>query len=416
VARWQVEREGERVVVRQQAAPAARRAAPVGAPDRVVVLGGGAAGFAAVERLRREGYAGALTLLSDDADAPYDRPNLSKDYLAGTAPEEWIPLRPPSFYAGANIDLRLGTSAARIDVQGRRVLLADGGELPFDRLLIATGAEPVRPPIPGAAAPEVLVLRSLRDCRAIIGRAERARRAVLVGAGFIGLEVAAALRQRGLEVHVVAPERRPMEKVLGSELAELVRQVHEARGVAFHLEEGIAAISPGQVALKSGGRLEADLVVLGTGVRPRTALAEAAGIAVDDGILVNAYLETSAAGIFAAGDVARWPDPHTGERIRVEHWVVAERMGQAAALSILGRPERFDAVPFFWSRHFDDLTIDYLGHARSWDEIAVEGDVGAKRAVLRYRRRGRLLAVATVGRDQENLRLEAAMEAAPGAA
>jgi len=409
---WKVERQNGRVVVREKrAAPAPKRAAPAGAPDRVVILGGGAAGFAAAERLRREGYAGTLTMLSDDADAPYDRPNLSKDYLAGEAPEDWIPLRPPSWYAEAGIDLRLGTRAGAIDARGRRVLLADGGELPFDRLLIATGAEPFRPPIPGAEAPEVLVLRSLRDCRAIIARAETARRAVLVGAGFIGLEVAAALRHRGLEVAVVAPDRRPLEKVLGPPFADLVRQVHEAHGVAFHLGEEVASIAPGQVVLKSGGSLTADLVILGTGVRPRTALAEAAGIAVENGITVDAQLGTNAPGILAAGDVARWPDPHSGERIRVEHWVVAERMGQAAALNILGQPEPFEAVPFFWSRHYDELTIDYVGHARSWDDIEVEGDVAARKATLRYRRGGRTLAAATLGHARECLRIEAAMEA-----
>ena len=414
VACWRVERQGDRVAVREKLpVPSVHRAAPdAGTPDRVVVLGGGAAGFAATERLRREGYAGALTMLSDDVDAPYDRPNLSKDYLAGEAPEEWVPLRPPSFYTDAGIDLRLGTPAARIDVGGRRVLLADGAEVPFDRLLIATGAEPVRPPVPGAEAVEVLTLRSLRDCRAIIARAGTARRAVLVGAGFIGLEVAAALRQRGLDVHVVAPNRRPLEKVLGPDLADLVRQVHEARGVAFHLGEEVASITTGRMALKSGGTLEADIVVLGTGVKPRTALAEAAGLAVADGILVDEHLETSAPGIFAAGDVARWPDLHSGERIRVEHWVVAERMGQAAALNILGRKQAFDAVPFFWSRHYHDLNIDYLGHAKDWDDIAVEGDLAARRAVLRYRRDGHVLAVATVDRDRESLRIEAAMEEA----
>ncbi len=350
-------------------------------------------------------------MLSDDADAPCDRPNLSKDYLAGEAPEEWIPLRPPEFYADSGIEIRLATPVRRIDTRERRVVLADGGEVAFDRLLIATGAEPVRPPIPGAEAEAVRTLRSLADCRDIIARAGTARRAVVIGASFIGLEVAAALRQRGLAVDVVAPERRPLEKVLGPELGDLVRREHEGQGVTFHLDEQVASIAPGQVALKSGATLAADLVVLGTGVKPRTALAEAAGLKVENGVLVNEQLETSAPGIFAAGDVARWPDPHTGERIRVEHWVVAERMGQAAALNMLGGRLAFDAVPFFWSRHYHDLNIDYIGHAAQWDDISVEGDVAAKRAVLRYRRAGSVLAVATVDRDHESLRLEAAMEA-----
>jgi NADPH-dependent 2,4-dienoyl-CoA reductase/sulfur reductase-like enzyme len=255
-----------------------------------------------------------------------------------------------------------------------------------------------------------MTLRSLRDCRAIIARAGPAKRVLLIGAGFIGLEVAAAFRQRGLEVHVVAPNHRPLEKILGSGLGDLVRQTHESQGVVFHLGEDVASVSPRQVTLKSGATLDADLVVLGTGVKPRTELVVSAGLAIEDGILVNQHLETSAQGVFAAGDVARWPDPHSGERIRVEHWVVAERMGQVAALNILGRQEPFDAVPFFWSRHYHDLNIDYLGHASSWENIAVEGNVAAKNALLQYRCKGRLLAIATVDRDLDCLRTEVAME------
>jgi NADPH-dependent 2,4-dienoyl-CoA reductase/sulfur reductase-like enzyme/nitrite reductase/ring-hydroxylating ferredoxin subunit len=414
---WRVEQRDGRLFVHEKLAPPARRTAPAkpiggAAPERIVIIGSGAAGFAAAERLRREGYAGSLTLLSADDAVPYDRPNLSKDYLAGTAPEEWIPLRPESFYAENEIDLRLGATVARIDPSARRVLLAGGdGELPFDRLLLATGAEPVRPPIPGADGPQVHTLRILRDSRSLIEAAKMASRAVLVGAGFIGLEVAASLRARGLAVHVVAPDRRPLERVLGPELGDLVRRLHEEQGVVFHLEEGVAGIEPGRVRLKGGGSLEADLVVLGTGVRPRTELAERAGLKVDHGVLVDEYLETSAPGILAAGDIARWPDLHTGERIRIEHWVVAERQGQTAALNMLGgeRRARFTAAPFFWSRHYD-TSIDYVGHAQRWDAIEVEGDIGARDAVVRYRLRGEILAVATVGRELRSLEAEAAME------
>lgn len=410
---WRVEQQDGRIFVRDRLPPARRPApakpAPGAVPERIVIIGGGAAGFAAAEKLRREGYAGSLTLLSADDAAPYDRPNLSKDYLAGTAPEEWIPLRPEGFYAENGIDLRLGTTVAGIDPAGRRVLLAGGEELPFDRLLLATGAEPVRPPIPGVEGPQVRTLRSLRDSRALIEAVKAAQHAVVIGAGFIGLEVAAALRARGLVVHVVAPERLPLERVLGPELGELVRRLHEEQGVVFHLEEGVAKIEPGRVWLKGGGSLDAELVVLGTGVRPRTELAERAGLAVEHGVLVDEYLETGVPGIFAAGDVARWPDPHTGERIRIEHWVVAERQGQTAALNMLGRRARFAAAPFFWSRHYD-TTINYVGHAQRWDAIEIEGDIGARNAVVRYRRGGKILAVATIGRDLQGLEAEAAME------
>ena len=409
VACWRVEQRDGKVLVREKLQPMARRASG-SAPGRIVIIGGGAAGFAAAERLRREGYAGSLTLLSADDAAPYDRPNLSKDYLSGTAPEEWIPLRPESFYAEHAIELRLDATVAGIDAAGHRVLLADGGAVPFDRLLIATGAEPVRPPIPGADGPQVHSLRSLRDSRALVEAAKNARHAVLIGAGFIGLEVAAALRTRGLDVHVVAPERQPLERILGPQLGEMIRRLHEERGVVFHLEDGVAAIEPGSVRLTGGATLPADLVVLGTGVRPRTELAERAGLAVDHGVLVDDHLETSAPGIFAAGDIARWPDPRSGERIRIEHWAVAQRQGQVAALNMLVPGQaRFTAAPFFWSQHYD-VAINYVGHAARWDAIEVEGDIAARDAVLRFRRDGKVLAVATVGRDLQNLEAEAMME------
>ena len=350
-------------------------------------------------------------MLSSEDASPVDRPNLSKDYLAGNAPEEWIPLRPASFYSEQRIELRLGANVTRIDVASRQVLLDDASKVPYDRLLIATGAEPVRLPLPGIDLPHVYTLRSLADSRAIIERAKTARRAVVMGASFIGLEVAASLRARGIEVHVVAPEKRPMERILGREMGDFVRGLHEEHGVIFHLEDTATAIDGQQVKLKSGGSIDAELVVAGVGVRPRISLAESAGLAIDRGVVVDATLETSAPGIFAAGDIARWPDRHTGESIRVEHWVVAERQGQIAALNMLGRREEFDAVPFFWSQHYD-VPINYVGHAESWDELAIEGDITARDCLLRYRRNGRDLAVASIYRDIASLQAELEMERA----
>lgn len=409
--RWKVEQRDGKVFAGERMEPAKpdRMAAVTGMPERIVIVGGGAAGFAAAEKLRQEGYEGSITMVSGEDRPPVDRTILSKGYLAGQAPDEWLPLRPDNFYADNCITLRLGAHATAVDVKAREVVLADGAKIPYDRLLLATGAEPVRLSIPGADLPHVCTLRSLADCRAIIERAKTAKRAVVLGASFIGLEVAAALRERGLEVHVVAPDRRPMERILGAELGDFVRTLHEQHGVIFHLGETPAVIDEKCVHLSGGGALDADLVVAGIGVRPRTALAESAGLALDRGVAVNDYLETSEPGIFAAGDIARWPDPHSGEKIRIEHWVVAERQGQAAALNMLGRKQRFDAVPFFWSRHYN-VPIDYVGHADSWDRLTVDGDIAAKDCLLRYERHGRPLAVASIHRDVDSLQAELAME------
>jgi NADPH-dependent 2,4-dienoyl-CoA reductase/sulfur reductase-like enzyme/nitrite reductase/ring-hydroxylating ferredoxin subunit len=409
---WRVEQEGGRIFVRaKQDQPQPPKTAPADAPRRIVIVGGGAAGFAAAEMLRREGYGGQITMLSSDTAAPVDRPNLSKDYLAGSAPEDWVPLRPDSFYTEFKINLQLATNVTAIDGKAGHVVLGDGKTVAYDRLLLATGAEPVRLPIPGADQPHVHTLRTLADCRAIIENAKGAKRAVVIGASFIGLEAAAALRARDIEVHVVAPEQRPMERILGPDMGDFVRALHEEHGVIFHLGDTVAAIDGKRATLKSGGTLEADLVVVGVGVRPRLALAEQAGLAIDRGVTVNAYLETSTSGIYAAGDIARWPDPHSRENIRVEHWVVAERQGQTAARNMLGRREVFNAVPFFWSQHYD-VPINYVGHAEKWDEIAVDGDIKGRDCILRYKQGGRVLAVASIYRDVESLKAELAMEKA----
>jgi NADPH-dependent 2,4-dienoyl-CoA reductase/sulfur reductase-like enzyme len=411
---WRVDRENGRLLVRERAPSAAHGQAPAagssaGIAERVAILGGGAAGFACAEMLRREGFGGAVTVISADESAPYDRPNLSKDYLAGTAPEEWIPLRPPEFYTSHNIDLRLRTDATAIDVAGHRVMLASGEEVAYTKLLIATGAEPVRLEVPGGNLPHVRTLRSLADSRAIIADAKPGSRAVIVGASFIGLEAAAALRQRQVEVHVVAPDARPMERTLGPAMGDFIRALHESHGVVFHLARTVAAIDAQTVQLTDATRIEADLVVVGIGVRPRVVLAEKAGLALDRGVLVDEYLETSARGVFAAGDIARWPDAYSGERLRIEHWVVAERQGQCAARNMLGRRERFAAVPFFWTQHYE-VRIDYVGHAARWDSIEQQGEPRARDVVLRFRSGGRTSAVATIFRGRESLQAELAME------
>ena len=414
---WRVELRNGTIYVREKVEPTAGGARPTrqSAPEAIVIVGGGAAGEAAAEMLRHECYSGSITMLSDDDAPPCDRPNLSKDYLAGNAPEEWIPLRPPEFYDQHDIELRLGTRVVAIHPNAREVELVDGSRHGYGALLLANGAEPVRLGIPGSDLPHIQYLRTLADSRALIAKATASRRAVVIGASFIGLEVAASLRARGLEVHVVAPEARPMETTLGPEVGDLVRRVHEEHGVVFHLGTTPTAFDGNGVALLSGERLEADFVVVGIGVRPRTALAEQSGITVDRGVMVSEYLETNIPGIYAAGDIARWPDRLTGERIRIEHWVVAERQGQTAARNMLGARERFNGVPFFWTQQHD-LLLNYVGHARQWDRIDLNGRIDAKDCTVTYRHSGRKLAVLTIGRDRDSLAAEIELEKALAAA
>ena len=410
---WRAERAGDRVYAREKLGLPERPKLSAAEPKAIVIIGAGAAGFAAAHTLREEGYDGAITLIGADPAAPYDRPNLSKDYLAGSAPEEWLPLRGDDWYRDQRIDLRLGCAVKKICVKEREVELDGGTTLPFDRLLIATGAEPVRLPTPGIDLPHVHYLRTLRDSKAIIAAAEKAKRAVVIGASFIGLEVAASLRQREIETHVVAPEKVPMERVLGPDFANFIRALHEERGVVFHLGRTVASIDAEAATLDDGARIECDLVVVGVGVRPALSLAQECGLAVDNGVLVDERLETSAPGIFAAGDIARWPDKITGERIRVEHWAVAERQGQTAARNMIGANERFEAAPFFWSAHYD-LVISYVGHAQKFDRAEISGDLAAHDASVSFYRGDRKLAVATLFRDVDSLRAEAAFEEAMG--
>jgi apoptosis-inducing factor 3 len=414
IACWRVELIGGKIFARERITQAPARAMPSAAEakpslESVTIIGGGAAGLAAADMLRRAGYSSRITIVSADDSAPYDRPNLSKDFLTGNAPAEWMPLRSAEYYAERKIELLLDAKAQSIDIQRRKVILGDGRQLDFGALLLATGADPVHLDIPAAGGARLLYLRTFDDSRAIVAAAVSAKRVVVVGASFIGLEVAASLRQRGIEVHVVGPESIPFQRVLGIQLGTVIRDVHASHGVVFHLGTSVARIDGSRVTLNDASTIEADFVVLGVGVRPAITLAEQAGLAIDRGVRVNEYLETSAAGIFAAGDIARWPDPHSGDRIRVEHWVVAQRQGQVAALNMLGHRQRFDAVPFFWSQHYD-LTINYVGHAETWDAIDVDGSLNSHDCAVTYKRGGRMLAVATISRDLQSLQAERDLE------
>jgi len=377
-------------------------------PSSVVIVGAGAAGAACADMLRSKGYSGPVTLAGDEEPGPVDRPNLSKDFLAGTAGEDWIPLRTREHYESIKVDLVNGDPAVRISPAEHTVSLRSGRTLDYGALLLATGAEPRSLPIPGADLPHVFRLRTLADSKAMIAKAQGARACAVIGSGFIGLEVAASLRHRGLAVSVIARDSVPLSKILGAELGKFIQNLHERQGVRFFNAKP-RAIRADRVDIGDGKFVEADLVILGVGVSPRTALAEAAGIKVDNGVIVGETLRTSAADVFAAGDLARYPEPVSGEAARIEHWVVAERQGQAAARSMLGIGGAYRQAPFFWSQHYD-VTISYVGHAASWDTCEIKGDLEKRDACAIYRRKGRTIAVATIGRDRLSLRVEAALE------
>lgn len=411
---YRVERRQDRLVVTGRVdAPADRGPASMtrarGWPDRIVIVGAGGVGAAAALTLRQEGFEGQVTLIGQEPDAPYDRPNLSKDYLAGTAGDEWLPIRPREEYDDLDIRLSMGTRAARLDFAARTVWLADGRALPCDALLLATGATPIRPPIPGMDRPHVHQLRSVADCRAIIAGALRSQAVVIVGAGFIGLEAAAAFRTRGLAVHVVGPGKRPLEHVLGPDLGLKLQRLHEGHGVAFHLGHNAAEIDEQVVRLDDGSTIRADLVLVAVGVAPNAALAGRAGLVLNRGIQVDRYLETSVRGVYAAGDVARWPDPRSGVPVRFEHWATGERQGQTAARNLLGAREAFEAVPFFWTQHYD-VRVNYAGHAASWDRLEILPGLPDDQWEQRYFVGDTLTAIATIGRDRVNLEGELALE------
>ncbi|HVJ20168.1 MAG TPA: FAD-dependent oxidoreductase [Polyangiaceae bacterium] len=405
---YEVERQGALVKIGKKRVLAPKDVPHAQAPKRVVILGAGAAGAACAEMLRAEGYTGAITMIGAEQPGPVDRPNLSKDFLAGTAPEEWAVLGGAERYREIGVELMADDPVMELNVRDLSVHLKSGRWLSYDALLFATGGEPRRLPIPGADSPHVLTLRSLGDSKAIIERAKSGARAVVIGASFIGLEVAASLRQRGVSVDVVAPDQAPLAGILGAELGALVKSLHEEKGVKFHLGRKPTAIEQTAVTLDDGSKLEADFVVLGVGVRPRTELAEKAGLKVDNGVVVDQTMQSSVPSVYAAGDVARYPDVG-GASARIEHWVVAVRQGQAAARAMLGRKEPYKKPPFFWSAHYD-LTISYVGNGAGFTRHVVHGDLSARDALVAYYKDDQIVAIATLGRDHLRLEIEAAME------
>lgn len=402
VARWKVEEEGGKVFVREALPEEAPSPPALMADKHFVIIGGGASGFAAAQRLREHGFAGQLTMISSDADAPYDRPNVSKDYLAGTADPAWMPLKDEAFYKDLKISLKLETVVRGIDPSSRTITLDADGTLTYDKLLLATGAEPIRPSAPGFDRPHVHTLRSMKDAERVIADVTASDVVAVIGSSFIGLEAAASLRHRGAKVHVIGPELIPLRSKFGPSIGTMIKALHEANGVVFHLGRRAEGYEDGVVQLDDGTSVRATRVVLGIGVKPRLELAEAAGVQIDRGVIVDSLMRSSDPNIFATGDIARYPGAH-GEPARVEHWVLAERHGQVAAAGMLDIDDPFEEPPFFWSVHYD-TTIRYVGHAEDWDAIREEGSVADKDAEVRYEKDGRVIAVATVNRDMDSLK------------
>ena len=332
-----------------------------------VIVGASLAGAKAAETLRAEGFDERVVLVGAEDERPYERPPLSKDYLRGEAERETVYVHPEGFYADHDIELRLGRTAVSVDVAGSELALDDGERLRYDRLLLATGAEPRSLSIPGGDLDGVLYLRSVADCDALRRRLERGGTVVVIGAGWIGAEVAASARQRGLDVTVIDPLTVPLERVLGTEVGAVYRDIHVDHGVHMLLGTGVEAFEGDtaveRVRTSDGRELDCDFVVVGVGVQPRIGLAAQAGLAVDNGILVDEHLHTSAPGVFAAGDVANAHHPFYGERIRVEHWANALHQGPVAARAMLGHADVYDRLPYFFSDQYD-VGMEYAGFAR----------------------------------------------------
>ena len=387
---------------------------------KVVILGAGAGGYACADWLARCGFGAATTVVSDDVDPPYDRTYCSKQYLIGMKSRaQSLIAGPPALQnESAGPALRLDCKVRAIDTRHKSIVLDAQERIPYDVLVLAMGAEPQRPQWPGFDLPNVHVLRTLRDADAIIRACLQAKHVAVVGASFIGLEVAASLKQRKLEVHVVSREDLPLKKRFGSDVGKMIQAVHEEKGVCFHLGREVRRFDGRQLLLDDGSEIQTDFVVIGMGVRPRTELAQDAGIACatvaeGSGIIVNDRLESSCTDIFAIGDVARYPDPHTGKHIRVEHWVHAQRQGQHVARVIMNQATRFTDVPFFWSAHFDTGLL-YLGHVESILQMRTEGSIQARNFGRHYQGPDGEKAFVTCNRDKDALIEEAAWDRSLG--
>ena len=400
--------ENDEVFVRMPENPADRETPPMvkrdAKDDRLfVILGGGAAGYTAAQTLREDGFTGRILMITREDRLPYDRPNLSKDYLQGHAEPEWMPLRPEDFFDEHNIEILKNKVVSHIGAGAKRITFENGETLAYDSLLIATGGTPRRLPFQSESQDNVFLLRSFSDTDAIIATAEAGTKAVVIGASFIGMEAAASLKTRGCDVTVVAPDKVPFEKILGPEIGRMLQGVHERNGVKFRLGEQVTGFEGDKkvssVKLEGGEQLQADLLVVGIGVKPATAIFDGIELHRDGGVIADKYLSI-APGIYAAGDIAHFPDARTGDLTRIEHWRTAMQLGRTAAHNMAGKSTPFTGVPFFWTTQFD-ATLNYVGHAADWDRIIVEGDVKTQDFLAFYIKGERILAVAGMNRDRE---------------
>ena len=419
--RYDVKIENEHVVVRIPVDASDRRTPSMakramtkrdGKDERLfVIAGGGAAGYTAAQTLREDGFTGRVVLITREDQLPYDRPNLSKEYLQGNAEPSWLPLRSEDFFAEHDIELIRSAEIKRIDAAKKTIELADGETLVCNALLVATGGQPRHLPFQSAAQQNVFLLRSYADADALIAAAETGKRVVVIGASFIGMEVASSLRSRGCDVTVVAPDEVPFKKILGPEIGKLFQQLHEEKGVKFKLGASVANfVGPEivtQVVLENGKSLATDLVVVGVGVKPATDFLEGVGLHRDGGVIVDEYMR-AADDVYAAGDIAYFPNPRTGERQRIEHWRTAMQQGRVAAHNMAGNAVAYDSVPFFWTRQFD-VGLLYVGHAASWSEIIFQGSAAARDFLAFYLKDDQILAVAGMNRDREMAAIEELM-------
>ncbi len=373
-------------------------------PPTFVIVGASLAGATAAATLRQDGFAGDVVLIGEEPHPPYERPPLSKQYLRGEMPFEKAWVRPAGFYEEHGIDARLGVAATRVDPGGRNVEMAAGGSVHYDKLLIATGVRNRRLPIPGLDLPNVFDLRSIGDADALRAQIVPGRKAVVVGMGFIGCEVAASLRQKGVDVVCIDPSPAPLFRVLGEQVGRVMSAIHADHGVDMMFEDVVTRFEGHRrverVITRRGRRVECDFAVVGVGVEPVIELTAGSGVKTGNGILVDEYCRTNVDGIYAAGDVANHYHPAFQTRMRVEHWQNAMQQGAAAARSMLGTGTPYDAVHWFWSDQYD-VNLQYAGFHAEWDQLVVRGSLEARHFIAFYLSGGRVDAVVALNRGKD---------------